>query len=287
MKKQVFYIALILAFFLLIEGSSALVVDSIHTEEVYPGSIATITFNLKNDLDDVATEISLSLDFSSLTNQVIVPIDVSEWRIDKLKKEKTAEISFKIKAANNAKAGDYLIPYTITFYQNNTLKTKKGVFSISIIGYPEFLFLVIQENQIIGEKGKINLQITNKGLGDAKLVSLKIFPQGYILLSDDEVYLGNINSDDFQSVSLDVIYKEQKPKLNFQLEYRLFDNTKKLESFNLNLEAYTKEKAIQLGIKNRNYTFYIILGVILLFLLSLFIRLLRKKSRTKKRLTST
>ena len=112
----------------------------------------------------------------------------------------------------------------------------------------------------MGRQSKINLKIVNKGLADARFVSVNLNPSGFTLLSEKEVYIGTVDSDDFETATFEVIFTSEKPKLTATVEYTDFDNSKKLDEVNLPTKVYTQEKAIELGIIQRNNCYYLYWG---------------------------
>jgi hypothetical protein len=168
--------------------------------------------------------------------------------------------------------------------QNNVLKTKQGSIGLTVRAQPQISFSVDAETPVIGSEGKINLKIINKGFADARFVSIKIIPSGYTVLSEEEIYIGTVDSDDFETAVFDVIFKKQNPDFNAIFEYTDFDNQKKTQQISLPIKVYTKEKALELGIiKKSNTFFYMVLtaGIIILWII---FRSIRKRKRMKRSL---
>ena len=160
---------------------------------------------------------------------------------------------------------------------------KTGTVGISVRAKPELEFILEEENEIVGEKGKLVLKIVNKGLGEAKFVSLKVNPIGYSLLSDEEVYIGSIDSDDFETASFDVLFNSKSSFFNGIIEYRDFENKRYTKGFNIPVKVFSKEEAIKLGmIKKTNIWIYIAGGIVLILIF--VYRRYQKKQRLKKSL---
>ena len=139
----------------------------------------------------------------------------------------------------------------------------------------------VDGNAIIGQDGRISLEIINKGLGEIKSVSVQIFPQGFELLSGDKIFVGTIDPDDSDTATFDVIYKTTNPTLSAKVDYKDFDNQDQAETVNLGFKVYTREQALELGIiNNPNYTAYIVIGILVVaFFIYRRIRKRRKKNR--------
>ena len=138
---------------------------------------------------------------------------------------------------------------------------------------------------VVGSEGKVILKIVNKGFADAKFVSVRIFPEGYTLLSDNNVYIGTVDSDDFESASFDVIFNKENARLKAVVEYKDFNNNKILENVDLPIKVYTREKAIQLGIiKKSNVGLYLIISIAIILIWLVYRKIKRAKRLKQSRL---
>ena len=135
----------------------------------------------------------------------------------------------------------------------------------------------------MGQSDKITLKLINKGFADAKFALIKVFPDGYTLTSDNEIYIGSVDSDDFQTASFDVTYTEKNPVFSATIEYKDFDNKKKLETISLPLTIYTQEEAIKLGLISKNNTGMYITIIILLIIIWFVYRAIRKRVRARNK----
>lgn len=263
---------------LMINLAFAMNVNSINTKNFQPGSEQNIKLKIKNTLENVTTDISLNLDVSKVPFSIIS----SDEEIDKIDEDDTENFDFVIKASNNAKAGDYQIPYELKYKIGTESKTKNGTITLIIEANPELVYNVNAENPVINSQGKIILEIINKGFGDAKFVSVKIIPEGYTLLNSDNDYIGTVSSDDSETISFDVIFKEKNPTLNAQIEYKDFNNQEITKTISLPIKVYSEEQALELGIIKSNNTPYYIGAIIIIFVGWMIIRKIRKKRRMNK-----
>jgi hypothetical protein len=260
--------------------TSAMVVKSVEADNFQPGSEQDISLEIKNTLNEDAEDVSLTLDLTGLPFSIIG----SEDNPDEISEDDNENFDFTIKAANSAKAGDYTIPYVITYNlgSNISQSSKTGTFTLTVEAEPELVYSINADNAIVGSKGKITLKIINKGLGDAKFVSVTLIPSGYTLLSGENVYIGTIDSDDSQNENFDVIFTQQNPTLTAQVEYRDFNNRLVTNTINLPVTVYTQEQALKLGITSPNNTgTYVIIGIVG-FIGWMIVRKVRKKKRLSK-----
>ena len=102
----------------------------------------------------------------------------SEKDIDDLDEDDDDGVSFIIKASTDITPGDYNIPYLIEYInaeEDNETFEKTGSFGLRVSAKTEIDFIVeVRENAIVGQEGKISLEIINKGLGEIKSVSVQI-----------------------------------------------------------------------------------------------------------------
>ncbi|MDO8467815.1 MAG: hypothetical protein Q7S56_02625, partial [Nanoarchaeota archaeon] len=222
LTKIVIAVFIIAMYFVsLIALGSAMTLYSVSADNIQPGSEKDISVKIKNTLDDDAKDVSLSL---ILTKLPFAASGSAEDNTDQIDSGDIETFNFKIKALNDVKAGSYEIPYHLIYKTNNTVQTKDGTFSLTVEANPELYYSASAENPIVGSQGKIKLTIVNKGFGDAKFTSVKLTPEGYTLLSEDNQYIGTIASDDSETLSFDTIFKKENPILNAQIEYKDFNN---------------------------------------------------------------
>lgn len=234
-------LSLTISIILLLNLASAVSIKSAETDILAPGEEGNMRIELENNLNDDAKDVSLKLEF---TNLPFNPVGSSEESIDEISEGDEERFDFTIKASNDIKPGDYKIPYTLTFKINNEQKQNTGTIGITVKANPELSFSVTTENPIINTQGKVILKIVNKGFADAKFVTVKILPEGFTLLSEKEIYIGTIDSDDFETATLDAIFKTKNSLLNAVIEYKDFDNSVITKNISLPIQVYTKDEAI-------------------------------------------
>jgi len=195
-------------------------------------------------------------------------------------------VSFTLRASTDIVPGDYNIPYTLTYInaENSTESFEKtGSFGLRVSAKTDLDFaLEIRENAIVGDEGRISLEVINKGLGDIKSVSVQIFPNGFELLSKNKVFVGTVDADDTDLASFDVIYKSQNPILSVRVEYRDFDNQVQVQTVEIPFNVYTRERAIELGLieKSKAKTY---LGIAFVLVVVWFFYRRRKKKKKMNR----
>ena len=270
---------LLTVFFLSLTLVNAVVVSDVTQQELFPGEQTNLDIRVKNTLNDDIEDVSLNL---KLGNVPFIPIGGSEDSVDEINDGSTKLFSYKIKASQDITPGDYNIDYEITFLDTgkDEIITKEGSIGVVVTAKTELDYSAEIKNNVVGEQGQVTLKIINSGFGDIKFVNVEIFPEGFTLLGSTNDYIGTIDSDDFESATYDVIFNDEVANLIAQVTYKDFDNNEESINVNLPLTVYSREKAIELGIieKNNNALY----GGILIILIILWFVYRRRKKRKRK-----
>ncbi|MEK6878985.1 MAG: hypothetical protein AABY22_05225, partial [Nanoarchaeota archaeon] len=205
-------VILILYLVSMISLASAVTVSDVSVGRSFPGETTSVAISVKNTLSDDVEDVSVVL---NLDNTRFTSVGGSEDSVDELREDREKSFNFRIKSANDLAPGDYNLPYTITYTFNDEKKEKKGSFGVTIDAETELSYSIEAENNVIGKTGKISIKIVNSGLGDIRFVSVKIAPNnGFTLLSEENVYIGEISSDDFETATFDVVFKNTNANID-------------------------------------------------------------------------
>ncbi|MEK6889912.1 MAG: hypothetical protein AABX35_01865 [Nanoarchaeota archaeon] len=279
MKTYTKILTLLIAFMLCLNLASALTVRSTSDNTFKPGQESQINVEVENNFADDVKNVVISLNFKELP---LIPTRSSEKSIDQIDNDDSEPFSFLIKVSQDAKPGDYEIPYTLKYNFNNSDKTSSGTIGVRIFSQPDLTFSLSTETPVIGSKGKIELKIVNKGFSDARFLSVNAISNGFTLLSESNSYIGTVSSDDFETVSFDVIFNNQFPTFDAIVEYTDFNNQKVSKSLSIPIEVYSVEKAQQLGIiQKSNVPFYVGI-VVLLIVIWIVWKAIAKRMRLRK-----
>jgi hypothetical protein len=275
--------ALIILVLLLVSTLSfalALTVTSVTTTSFQPGKDSVFTLELENDLKDDVKNVLVTI---NLANLPFNPIGSSEKSVEDIENNDEERFSFRVKSANDISPGDYKIPYVITYSLDNQVFTKQGTIGVTVNADPELSFSISTQTPIINQKDKLTLKIVNTGFANAKFLSLKLVPSGFTLLSESDIYIGSVDSDDFETATFDVIYSSAKPTFSAIINYKNFENTPLTKTINLPIKVYSKQEAINLGISQKNNTPIIIAIIITLIFTYILYRTIRKAIRKSRR----
>jgi hypothetical protein len=179
---------------ILLASVSALTISSVTTspESVAPGQDFSLKVELENNLDDDISDVQVSL---NLQNIPISPEKTTEAFVEDIEEDDSEKISFSLSADASAEAGSYKIPVQFSYKIGNQTITKSTFVSVTVTGDANLQITsdsVLLENQ----KNKMQIQITNSGLGAAKFLSVQIGSGNYDVLSSNTFYIGDLDSDD-------------------------------------------------------------------------------------------
>jgi len=257
---------------------------SISPQQIAPGGNAKISLEIKNNLEEDLTNVEISLDLKDLP---FAPYQSSsETTFDEIREDRSKTAEFEVVALSNAESGTYKIPVKLSYKDSEGEKVEKTSYISLIINSKPDLQIDYEGNLIKGKNNELTIKIVNSGLSSVKLLSLEVSGiSGLKILSSKAVYIGEIDSDDFDSAEFKVFVSENSASfigLPVKLSYKDALNNNYEENKNLQLRTYTTEEAVKLELITKSNTFTIIIAVVVLIILYLIYRLIRKRLRRKK-----
>ncbi|MCK4647366.1 hypothetical protein KAT24_00355 [Candidatus Pacearchaeota archaeon] len=264
---------------------SALTISSVSSNptEVAPGEEVRLIIEIENNLGEDVENVVVSLD---LEDSPFAPYRCSsQVIIEEIDDDDEEDAKFDLITNSGAKSGVYKIPVKISYGDDDE---SEGLISLIINAKPE-LYISIEDGMLIkGRNNELIIKIVNSGLGDAGFLSLKLGSiLGIKILGSDNTYIGNIDSDDFDTAEFDISINENVQSsisLPVEITYRNSRNEEITENKNLVLKIYSEEEAIELGlIKKNNSLIYVGVGMILILSYVVY-RNVKKRKRKKKRL---
>jgi len=281
-------LTLIITSIFLISFASALSIDSIDTpDQIKPGETTEVSITLKTGENESVTNVIVALDLMEVP---FAPHDSSnEITIEEILEDDKETAEFDILALPNAQSGIYKIPFSIEYTlegeENKTLP-KQGIVTLTINSEPK---ISVERNDgliLKGRKNEIQLSIINKGLSDVKFLDIKIVEiSGITILSQKSIYIGDLDSDDFDSAKFEVFIEssvEKNIKLPVKIIYRDITNKEYTENLFVNLRVYSKEEAIKLGLLKKSNTLTTIISIVVLIVGYISYRKIKKLRRARK-----
>ena len=282
-----FSLIIFTVFLFMISFMSAVTIDSISTNplEISPGDIVDVRIKLKNNLGVDLENVLVELDLSSNDIPFAPQESSNEYLIEELDDDDKETALFKLIAFPNAKSGTYKIPVTVTYFSLNETVTSMKIISLTIVAAPKIEIFDESLPLIKGQRGDLIIRVINNGLGDAKLMTVGISEViGLNVFGSTRVYVGNLESDDFEKVEFDVFVKENslsRITIPVSITYLDLNNNKQTIQRNILLRVYTEEESINLGFSEKKGNTRRIVVILIIILGLLFFRNRRRRKKKK------
>jgi hypothetical protein len=273
--KKLSLLILALLFIPLVSAQIAIKSFDTNLDKVLPGNQIQLALNLENVGDDDIKNVLVKLDLSQVP---FAPLkSSSEQVIDEINENDETTIYFNLIALPNAESQIYKIPVKISYDDVE----KDSLISIEISAKAR-LDLLLEESEVvkINDQGKVTVKFVNNGLTQIRFlkVTLQQSP-AYEILSSNEIYIGEVDVDDFETEEFTIIPRIKNPQLAFNLEYRDANNNNFMETKFIQLNVYTLEEAKQLGLVKSNFTgLWIIIIIVIVLGIFIYRRIKRKKN---------
>ena len=255
-------------------------------DEIAPGETSMIKLGIENNAQNDIIDVSVALDLKEVP---FAPFDSSsEFNIDKIRDGEIEYAEFEIIALNNAASGIYKIPVQISYEESGTIKTKDSLISISVNSDP-LIGVSVEDGLLLkNQKNDISVRVVNKGLSDVKFLEVEIGSStSYTLLSQKNIYIGDLDSDDFDSVDFTIYFKPNTLNtinLPVSITYKDALNEKYTEEFTIPLTVYSQERAIELGLLTQSNTQTYVVVIIVLIVAYIVYRKVKKYMKFRKAL---
>ncbi len=256
----------------------AVSIESVNVDILRPGETGKIIVDIENNFEDTAKNVVFEIDVSGTPFNVV---GSSSFGVNKIEEDDDERFAFGIRVSPTAEPGEYQIPYKLSYMIDNEKFSRENAIGVKIVTESIVEFGANAENAVVGERGTVEIKIINKGLGDLRFASVKIFPKGFTLVSDQEVYIGDVDSDDFEVASFDVLFAKQNVDAKVIIEYRDSENILVRENVELPLTVYNRENAFELGIIKKNNSILYVSIAVLIIVLWIVIRAIQKRRRLR------
>ncbi|MCJ7478910.1 MAG: COG1361 S-layer family protein [Candidatus Nanohaloarchaeota archaeon QJJ-7] len=224
---------------------AALAVRSVDfPEKVGPGTSNPMTLELENLADSQLKNIDISLDLSDLP---FAASDTTQKRVQKLGSGEVSETSFSLQVDESAENGVYRVPVTLEYENEAGTSFTRDLTTGVVVGGDSQLEVGVEERELMepGNSGIVTLRIVNRGQGLARFVSMELEEtQDYEVLSSPDIYLGNMQPDDYQTASFDLYAERAASSLEMpvRLEYKDASGVQREEVRQVSLELYTQDE---------------------------------------------
>ena len=231
---------------------------------VAPGSKTKLTILLKNYATSLLKDIKVTLDLgkSSDTTTPFSPIgSTNEKVVSYIESQATVSLDFELLVDPDAVSKSYKIPIIIKYADSVNKDYNKSNIVTVVVGDDPDISVGIDSATVYtsGSSGEITVKIVNKGLPDMKFVNVYLAKSDkYKIVSPAEVYIGNIDSDDYETADFKVYVgktSDKKVMLPLTVEYKDANNKDYTKVVDLELPLYSSSEAKKLGLVKGNGKF--------------------------------
>lgn len=254
-------------------NETALVIKKVDlkSETIAPSKTEKLIITLKNLADCYFKNIDVSLGLSSSDIPLITVGSSTRKRIQKIAPNKTASVSFDIKASSSADQKAYKVPINLD-YENEagTSFSKEEYTGIVVGGKPklETNLAEIEDGYFQpGTTKEISISLVNRGLSVAKFVSLELMESSsYQVVSPSKIYIGNMESDDYESSSFKIYVNGGVKKVNIpiKLNYKDSEGNSITDQQSISFKTYTSGEVSRMHLGENNGTLYIVVAIIII-----------------------
>jgi len=251
---------------------------SIEPGSLAPGDSGILTMKIQNfanfPIYDVRVQLKPPSGISLLN-------DISTIKIVRLETGESEELKYNVIVLPTTSEGIYEIPYIIDYVNHiGTERQDNDTFSVIVKSIPK-VFVRIEDSGIYkgNNLGDITIKFVNNDIADIKFLTVELQDsEDYEIISGNKEYIGDLDSDDFESVTFRLKILNKK-KDNIKLPLNIYYKDSLNNDYNDTLEATLNIRtASELGKKN-NGTAFVILGIIIIGIVIFYVY---KKMKKKK-----
>lgn len=208
---------------------------SINPAPVEAGGKAKLSFNVENLAKsssirnvDVTVQITTVVSGTTVVDLPFVTVNSGNQKsIDRIAPGQKGEFIFDLAVYPEAESKIYKLPVTVSYYDDTGRQYEKTILvGVEVNAKPD-LFVTLESSDINSKvmSGDVLFNIINRGTSNAKLMTLtlKESEQYEVLSPSNELYLGNIDSDDFETARFNVKSNEGK-EITFTIELKYKDS---------------------------------------------------------------
>jgi hypothetical protein len=236
-----------------------LVSATTNPEVAIPGEDIELTLRVKSLSSAQIRDVKLSLDIedTTTTTYYFAPIgSANEQVIEVIGAGQEKEVVFTLATSPDTPIDVEKIPLTMTYYDDDgTEYTKSYIVGVKMYEKPSYT-LALEDKTIYKElqKGTVTFSIADIGKTNLNYLEIELMEQPlyYTILSSNKVYIGNLESDDFDTAEFE-IYSEDSVagKLPLKIKVKYKDNYGKYfeKTEEIDVELYNKRQLMKYGIE--------------------------------------
>lgn len=205
-------------------SDASLVIDKyeVNPTSALPGQPLSVEVTVRNAGRIAVKNVDVGL---GLDGSVFSTIGTGEWqRIKYIAPGETASVKYSLASDTNTLVKLYSIPVLLRFQdERNNVYNQSSAISIMVNAKPE-ISLTVSATDFVDKlrPGKVSLKVVNRGVVDTKYLTVRLVKtdQYDVLSPSNEEYVGNLDSDDFETVDFMVKPLVSSPRLRLQLDFK-------------------------------------------------------------------
>ena len=210
---------------------------------VVPGQITDVSLRLRNTGKVSVKNVDVGIELEDGTFSTIN--SGAKKRIPSIPTGGDATVLFKLASDTSTEIKLYSIPVSLSFQDERNTQFNETAKVSLIVNAPPELALTVDSTQFTDKTaaGTVSLKVVNKGVTNLKYVTVRLAKtQDYdVLSSSNEAYVGNLDSDDFETVDFTVKPLVSNPRLAVQVEFKDPYNADFSQNYELPLRIITDE----------------------------------------------
>ena len=231
-----------------------LAVDSVEMipRDPAPGQLVNATILLHNLVETSVEDVKVTLDLSESN---LAPIGSTNQKIvQRIDGSETVAVPFTLAVDANAPAKINQIPLRIEYANHfNDQFTLNTSFGVRVAAASDYLMnLESTEVHTANAQGTVTVSISNTGKSDLNFVSIELLPStDYRVLSTSQVYVGNLQSDDFETAEFSLHVPSTKATtlpLHVRVQFKDAYNEVHEDPVDVQLRLYSSSEARKMGL---------------------------------------
>jgi len=238
-------------------------------ENIKPGEPGIINIKLINNAKAEVNDMIARLDLPSGINPFN---DVNVVKISQLDAFESRDFEFKIIVSPGVSEGIYktnlVVDYTSHFGVNfvGVGEEQQDNFSFGIVVRSDpIIFVEVEKSTVYRgkETGAVTIKFVNNDLADIKFLTVELEEgEDFKIISKNKEYVGDLDSDDFESVEFRIRAKKSKGeiKLPLKITYKDAMNNDYEDELETTFQMHSAE---ELGIEKKNTFIYLLLFILI------------------------
>lgn len=242
---------------------SGLAIKSVEADNLEPGKEGVITLNVENPSDSTVRDVAVSLELNA-ENLPFAPADsATTKRVKFLEESSISKFRFNLIPFPEADTKVYKIPIKLSYYDStNQFVEKSDIIGVTV-GAKTDLSVTVDSSEFPegATKGTLTLNFINKGLIDVKFLDVFLEDtEDYEVISSNEAYIGNVDSDDFENADFRIMKKNGANPFDIQakITYKDANNKDYSDDKNIEVKLYPSE------VQKSNTGLYILVVIVLI-----------------------